>query len=81
MIRWLAMGIPLGDLFKPLTIGNATRMGLEREIGSVTKHKQADLLLLGKNPLIDITAYDAINWIILNGKPIARESLSARLQQ
>lgn len=81
MDRWLAMGIPLGDLFKALTIGNATRMGLEREIGSVTKHKQADLLLLGKNPLIDITAYDAINWVILNGKPIARENLSAKLQQ
>jgi imidazolonepropionase-like amidohydrolase len=78
MDRWLAMGIPLSDLFKALTIDNATRLGLEKEIGSVAKHKRADLLLLRKNPLADITAYDAINWVILNGKPIARESLSAK---
>lgn len=81
MDRWQAMGIPLSDLFKALTIGNATRMGLDKEIGSVTKHKQADLLLLGKNPLIDITAYDSIKWVILKGKPIARESLSATQKQ
>ncbi len=78
MERWQAMGIPLADLFKALTIGNAKRMGLEREIGSIEKHKQADLLLLGKNPLLDITAYDAINLIILRGKAIPRESLSAQ---
>ncbi|MEN0037834.1 MAG: amidohydrolase family protein [Cellvibrio sp.] len=78
MDRWLAMGIPLADLFKALTIGNAKRMGLEKDIGSVAKHKQADLLLLGKNPLEDITAYDTISWVILQGKPIARDSLSAQ---
>lgn len=78
MDRWQAMGIPLADLFKALTIGNAKRLGLEREIGSIATHKQADLLLLGKNPLQDITAYDAINWVILRGEPISRESLSAQ---
>lgn len=78
MERWLAMGIPLADLFKALTIGNAKRMGLEKDIGSVTKHKRADLLLLGKNPLEDASAYDSINWIILQGKLIARDDLSAQ---
>jgi len=78
MDRWLTMGIPLPDLFKALTIGNAKRMGLEKEIGSVTKHKQADLLLLGKNPLETIAAYDSISWVILQGRPIAREALSAQ---
>ncbi|PUA30512.1 MAG: hypothetical protein B0W54_08510 [Cellvibrio sp. 79] len=78
MNRWVAMGIPLADLFKALTIGNAKRMGLEKEIGSVAKYKRADLLLLGKNPLEDVSAYDSINWIILRGKLIARDDLSAQ---
>ena len=81
MNRWVAMGIPLTDLFKALTIGNAKRMRLEKEIGSVAKYKQADLLLLEKNPLEDVAAYDSISWIILKGKLIARESLSAQKNQ
>lgn len=77
MDRWLAMGISLPDLFKAMTIGNAKKMGLEKEIGSIATHKVANLLLLGKNPLVDVTAYDSINWVILRGQAIPRASLSA----
>jgi len=77
MDRWLEMGIPPADLFKAMTIGNAQRIGLENDIGSVEKHKLANLLLLSKNPLEDVTAYDSIDWVILKGKPIKRENLSA----
>lgn len=77
MDRWIEMGVSLPDLFKAMTIGNAKRMGLDDEIGSVAKNKVADLLLLSKNPLEDVTAYDSINWVIVKGKPVAREQLSA----
>ena len=77
MDHWLAMGVSLPDLFKAMTIVNAQRMGLSDEIGSVAKNKVANLLLLSKNPLEDVTAYDSINWVILKGKPVAREQLSA----
>ena len=77
MDHWLAMGVSLPDLFKAMTIGNAQRLGLSEEIGSIAKNKMANLLLLNKNPLEDITAYDSISWVILKGKPIAREKLSA----
>lgn len=77
MNRWVEMGISLTDLFKAMTISNAQRMGLSDEIGSIEKNKVANLLLLSKNPLEDVTAYDSINWVILKGKPIAREQLSA----
>ena len=77
MDHWIAMGISLPDLFKAMTVGNAKRMGLDDELGSIAKNKVANLLLLSKNPLEDVTAYDSINWIILKGKPIAREELSA----
>jgi imidazolonepropionase-like amidohydrolase len=52
-------------------------MGLDDEIGSVAKNKVANLLLLGKNPLTDVTAYDSISWVILNGQAIEREQLAA----
>lgn len=80
MNRWLDMGISLTQLFKAMTIGNAKLLGLENEIGSIEKGKQADLLLLGKNPLEDITAYDSISWVILDGEPIERVKLSALSQ-
>jgi len=78
MDHWMQMGISLPDLFRAMTINNAQRMGLENEIGSVEKNKIANLLLLGKNPLEDITAYDSINWIILKGRAIERETLTAQ---
>lgn len=77
MQHWIDMGVTLPDLFQALTIGNAKKMGLENEIGSVANNKTANLLLLSKNPLKDISAYDSISWVILKGKPIAREALSA----
>lgn len=77
MNRWLEMGISLPQLFKAMTLGNAKLIGLENEIGSIEKGKQADLLLLGKNPLEDITAYDSISLVILDGRPIERVKLSA----
>ncbi len=80
MNRWLEMGISLPQLFKAITIGNAKIIGLENEIGNIEKGKQADLLLLGKNPLEDITAYDSISWVILDGEPIERVKLSALSQ-
>ena len=78
MNRWLDMGISLEDLFTAMTIENARVMGLQSEIGSVEKGKLANLLLLSKNPLKDITAYDSINLVVLKGTPIQRETLSAQ---
>jgi hypothetical protein len=33
------------------------------------------LLLLKQNPLVNVSAYDSIETIFLNGEPIARETL------
>lgn len=80
MNRWLEMGISLETLFKAMTIENARILGLHNDIGSVEKGKVANLLLLSKNPLKDITAYDSISWVILKGVPIQRDTLSALSQ-
>ncbi|WP_222612395.1 amidohydrolase family protein [Undibacterium flavidum] len=77
MDRWLETGMSLPQLFSALTINNARALGLEQSIGSVEVGKRADLLLLDRNPLLSVEAYDSIAQVILHGKPHARASLSA----
>nr|WP_315468792.1 amidohydrolase family protein [uncultured Undibacterium sp.] len=78
MDRWLEAGMSLPELFSALTIKNARAMGLEKNIGSVEVGKQADLLLLSANPLVDVRAYDAIESVILRGRVHQRATLSAQ---
>jgi imidazolonepropionase-like amidohydrolase len=73
--RWHQLGIELPEIFRALTINNARVLGAEKDLGSIEPGKMANLLLLDKNPLIDISAYDSIKWVILKGQPIMRESL------
>jgi imidazolonepropionase-like amidohydrolase len=53
-------------------------MRLDDEIGTIEPGKKANLLLLGADPLEDVKAYDAIETVFLHGRPIRRETLSAR---
>lgn len=78
MDRWIEVGMSLPELFQAMTIENARALGLQDRIGSIALGKQADLLLLEKNPLEDIRAYDQIRFVILRGVAVERASLSAR---
>ena len=78
MQAWARGGVPLAAIFRAATLDNAKAFGLENEVGSVEVGKRADLLLLRKNPLEDLSAYDAIEKVILNGKVLQRDTLSAR---
>jgi len=77
MDRWVAAGVSPAQLFAAATITNAEFFGLADEIGTVEVGKRADLLLLKENPLMDIAAYDTIEYVIVGGKAIERSSLSA----
>jgi imidazolonepropionase-like amidohydrolase len=72
-----AAGIPLKKILQSATIENAKAFRLDQQYGTIEAGKVANLLILEKNPLLDITAYDAIHTIILRGKPIPRKILSA----
>ena len=61
-----------------MTIDNARLMRLDDEIGTIEPGKKANLLLLGADPLRSVKAYDAIETVFLHGRPITRETLSAR---
>ncbi|RBP53472.1 amidohydrolase family protein [Arenicella xantha] len=77
MQQWHAMGIGLEQLLASATIENAKFFGLAKELGSIDVGKRADMLLLSKNPLLTISAYDSIDWVMIGGRINAREKLSA----
>jgi imidazolonepropionase-like amidohydrolase len=68
-------GVPLPLILRAATLDNAAALGLAHELGSIEVGKRADLLILNRNPLENISAYDSIETRILNGNPIAREAL------
>ena len=80
MDRWLEAGMSLARLFSAMTSGNAKALGLQDQIGFVKTGLDADLLLLGSNPLQTVTAYDQIELVILKGKVLQRTKLSATEQ-
>jgi imidazolonepropionase-like amidohydrolase len=78
MQDWAEAGVPLPMIFRAATLENAKALGLSQEIGSIEIGKRADLLLLKENPLENISAYDSVQTIFLDGASIAREALDAR---
>ncbi|WP_176780179.1 amidohydrolase family protein [Maricaulis salignorans] len=78
MQNWIEAGISPATLFRSLTIDNAVAFGLAGEIGTIEAGKRADLLILRANPLLDVTAYDRIDMVLLAGQPLERSVLSAR---
>lgn len=78
MQTWARIGIPLTALLAAMTIDNAEAFGLEAELGTIEPGKTADLVLLKKNPLLSVEAYNTVSHVILGGKIIDRDQLSAQ---
>jgi imidazolonepropionase-like amidohydrolase len=76
--NWADVGVPLPAILRAATLDNANALRLSHELGSIEVGKRADLLLLKHNPLENISAYDSIETIFLDGEAISRESLRAR---
>lgn len=74
---WARAGIPLETIFAAATLRNARAFGLEDEIGSIRPGLEADLLLLGSNPLERVSAYDDIDIVFIDGEPVRRSELLA----
>ena len=75
--NWADAAAPLSLILCAATLDNAAALGLSKELGSIEVGKRADLLLLKDNPLANVSAYDSIETIFLNGEPSAREALRA----
>lgn len=60
-------GLPPAAALRAATVTNATVLGEQKRLGSVSVGKQADLLLLSKNPLDDIRNTRSIELVIRSG--------------
>jgi imidazolonepropionase-like amidohydrolase len=74
--HWADAGIPPAEILRAATLDNATALGLAKELGSIAVGKRADLLLLSADPLVSVKAYDSIDTIIVDGKPVQRDQLA-----
>ena len=61
-------GLTPMQAIKAATIWPAQTLGKDKDLGSVEEGKLADLLVLPRNPLEDITAYQEIEKVMQNGR-------------
>ena len=77
MLMMADAGVELSQVMAAATINNAERFGIDADYGTVEVGKVANLLLLSANPLEDVAAWSAINYVIVNGELIDRARLAA----
>jgi imidazolonepropionase-like amidohydrolase len=68
-------GMTVPEIIKASTINPAIGFGKEQQWGSIEKGKLADLLLLQKNPLVDLQNLNSIDLIFKNGKQLLPDSI------
>jgi imidazolonepropionase-like amidohydrolase len=68
-------GLSIPEIIKASTINPAIGFGKEAQWGSIEKGKQADLLLLKKNPMESLQNLNEIEYIFKSGKQIHPDSL------
>ena len=71
-------GVPLDKILASATFNNAKAFQLNSSLGSLAIGKKANILMMTKNPLVDIEAYDAIEKVIIGGKVLKRQDLAVK---
>lgn len=68
-MRYLARGgMSVPDILRAVTLGNASKLGLDRYIGSLEEGKTADFLVLDQDPLIDISNANSVRYTVQGGR-------------
>jgi hypothetical protein len=68
-------GLSNGELLKASTINAASGFGISNKVGSIEIGKNADLLLLQKNPLESISHLNSIELVIKSGKILKADTI------
>ncbi len=71
-------GVPLNKILASATFNNAKAFHLDSSLGSLAIGKKANIIMMAKNPLTNIEAYDAIEKVVIGGKVIKREDLEVK---
>jgi imidazolonepropionase-like amidohydrolase len=64
------------DVLRVATLESAKAIGLDDEIGSIEIGKMADLVVMDKNPLEDITHTNTVSRVMVNGTLYDASSLA-----
>lgn len=76
--RAVAFGLPESEALKSVTLHAARILGIDKECGSITVGKRADLILTDGSPLQTTTQ---IKGVFVAGQPFAPESRQTRLYE
>jgi len=79
LANFVAAGLHPFEALRCATSEAARFLAQEDEWGTVTEGKQANLLLLNKNPLVDIRAVSEVEAVLVNGFFLSRTDLDALL--
>jgi imidazolonepropionase-like amidohydrolase len=72
-------GLTPYEAIRTATVNPATFLGKEKEFGTIAVGKRADLLVLERNPLKDLSAFNQPVGVMVRGKWLPRESLRTLL--
>jgi Tol biopolymer transport system component len=68
-------GMPTHEVLKVGTIYGAEAIGMAKDLGSISKGKLADLIVLDRNPLENIRNTNSIRYVMKNGELFDAETL------
>jgi len=77
MIAMQAAGLTPMQVLTASTRGGAQAMGREKDLGTVEKGKQADLLIVGADPTKDIANLQQVRWVVRGGAVRSIQELHA----
>ena len=76
--RAVAFGLPESEALKSVTLHAARILGIDKECGSITIGKRADLIITDGSPLQTTTQ---VKGVFVNGQPFVPESRQTRLYE
>jgi imidazolonepropionase-like amidohydrolase len=77
--RLVDSGLSPAEALRAATLAPATFLGIAQQGGSVAPGKNADLVLLDANPLLDIRSTRRIDAVVLDGRVLTRAALDRLL--
>ncbi|HEX2534966.1 MAG TPA: amidohydrolase family protein [Chitinophagaceae bacterium] len=81
MEYWVNTGIPPSKVLRAATMNAAAFLGWQERLGSVKQGKEADLLLLEGNPLLDIRNTRKIAAVFIRGRLLLKKELENMLNE
>jgi len=75
MELWVSVGIPASVALTAATLNSARALRAGDRFGSIEKGKDATLLVVDGNPMVDMRATEAISFVMFKGERLNRAEL------